>query len=369
MSSTPPPAPPPGYGLPPKRKGGRHSSSGRAGDTQLIQLPTTIPVSDGRPEPGRAAPGPQRPRPEPNPAAGPPADPPELSWPAAESPPGLLSRIFRSQSIEEVERRNHDRSRVGTPIPHPLRIGVVGLKGGVGKTTLSVLLSSLYTQLRAEPVLLLDADPTYGSLLVRTGITPTHSAQDVSGKGDPGSLAVLVPYLSRSAQGAWVLANGLDPGQSAGFDEARFVATMDVVYRHFPLMVFDAGAGLSGGLMAQLLGAVHTLVVATLPTVDSIRATYEGLAWIAERGFQPLVASSVVVVTGVRRRDAAVDLDVAVERFEGLCRRVLSVPEDPHLSAGGLLDPAELSTQTRAAVMRLAAEALEAALSRSGPYE
>lgn len=248
-----------------------------------------------------------------------------------------------------------------SPIRSPRRIAVVGLKGGVGRTTLAVLLAGIYSQVRSEPVLLLDADPTFGSLLLRSGVAPTHSAQDLAGRGDPGDLAILSPYLARSGSGSWVLPSGLDPGQSARFDEATFVATMEVVHRHFPIMVIDCGAGLSGGLMRQLLGGAHTLVFATSPSVDGITATYAGLRWIAERGFGSLVANSFVAVTAVRRRGTPVDLAAAAKRFEGLCRGLLSIPDDPHLGAGARIDQGELTDPTRGAMMHLAAEVFGAA--------
>lgn len=247
------------------------------------------------------------------------------------------------------------------PNAGPRRIAVVGLKGGVGKTTLSVLLAGIYTQVRGEAVLLLDADPTFGSLLLRTGVAPAYSARDLAGRGDPGELATLAPYLSQSAPGTWVLPSGLDPGESARFDEATYASTMDVVHRYFPVMVTDCGAGLSGSLMNQLLGGTHTLVFATSPSVDGLTATYAGLRWIADRGFGALVANSLVAVTAVPRRGAPVDLAAAAKRFDGVCRGLLSIPDDPHLRAGGRIDHNELGGHTRTALLHLAAEVIGAA--------
>lgn len=275
--------------------------------------------------------------------------------------PRRRSGLFRSKSDARIRQYQLEQDRLRVPIRSPRRIAVVGLKGGVGKTTLAVLLSGIYSQVRAEPVLLLDADPTFGSLLLRSGVAPVHSAHDLAGRGDPGDLAVLLPYLAASAPGSFVLPTGLDPGESAGFDEATFVATMDVVHRHFPVMVIDCGAGLSGGLMQQLLSGAHTLLFATSPSIDGLTATYAGMNWIAERGFGALVANSYATVTAVPRRGGQVDLDVAARRFEGLCRGLLCVPDDPHLSTGARIDQSALAEPTVSAVLHVAAEVLEAA--------
>ncbi len=373
LSSTPPPDPPPEYGLSPKRRGGRHSSEGRAGDTQMIQLPTITPTPQS---PGTAAaPFDQpygRPTPAPSPPPGITQTPREAAAPPL--PPGRRGdgeatgkrkperrlRLFGGQARGRAQQEERERGRLSSPIRSPRRVAVVGLKGGVGKTTLSVLLAGIYSEVRDEPVLLLDADPTFGSLLLRSGVAPTHSARDLAGRGDPGSLAILTPYLARSANGAWVLPSGLDPGESARFDEPTFVATMDVVHRHFPITVTDCGAGLSGGLMRQLLSGAHTLVFTTSPSVDGITATYAGLRWIAERGFGALVANSFVAVTAVRQ-GLPVDLTAAAQRFDGLCRGLISIPDDPHLRAGARIDQSELTDLTRGAMLHLAAEVLEAA--------
>jgi len=341
----------------------------------MIQLPTITP-----------APAQQEsvaPLPEPTPQRRPPAAPPPPQRssppPRSEAPPAP-HRSAESPAPDPVEQhrrqprfgwfRGKARGReqeaefaggLEIPLRSPRRIAVVGLKGGVGKTTLSVLLADLYSRARGEPVLLMDADPTFGSLLLRSGVAPTHSARDLAGRGDPGQFAILAPYLAQSAVGTWVLPSGLDPGESAHFDEGTFVSTMEVVHRHFPVTVIDCGAGLSGGLMSQLLGGAHTLVFATSPSVDGITATYSGLRWIADRGFGALVANSFVAVTAVRRRGTPVDLTAAGRRFEGLCRGLLVVPDDPHLRAGSRIDLDELAQPTRGAITQLAAEVLEAA--------
>ncbi|MBA3279770.1 MAG: AAA family ATPase [Geodermatophilaceae bacterium] len=338
----------------------------------MIQLPTITPAPQST-EPTAEPPVPaHRPLPASSPLPGPqaPREGPERSGPAGrvlddEAPetrkPSRRFSLFKGRAAARALLEEQERSRLSIPIQSPRRVAVVGLKGGVGKTTLSVLLAGIYAKSRDEPVLLLDADPTFGSLLLRSGVAPTHSARDLAGRGDPGDLTVLTPYLARSASGAWVLPSGLDPGESARFDEATFVATMDVVHRHFAITVTDCGAGLSGSLMRQLLSGAHTLVFTTSPSVDGITATYAGLRWIAERGFGPLVANSFVAVAAVRRRDVPVDLAAAAKRFDGLCRGLISLPEDPHLRAGARIDQSEVTEQTRLAMLHFAAEVLEAA--------
>lgn len=248
------------------------------------------------------------------------------------------------------------------PIYLPRRIGVVGLKGGVGKTTLSILMASTYARSRPEPVLLVDADTSYGSMMLRTGTTPIASSKDLAVMGDPGSLNVLAGALGRTRDGLWVLPSGRNPAESAAMDERTYVGAMRAVYQHFPIMLTDCGAGMAGPLMHRILVGCHSLVLATSPSLDGILATHNALRWLASSELVGLVSRSIVVLTGVPDRGLGIDLQATRERFAPLCKDVQVIPRDAHLSTGGFLDLDALAPETRRAATLLAASALDAAL-------
>lgn len=251
---------------------------------------------------------------------------------------------------------------LATPVPSPRRIGVIALKGGVGKTTLSVLLASTIAGNRPDPVLLFDTDTTFGSLALRTGVPLQASAHELAVAGDPGRFEVLAGALARSAGGAWVLPSGRDPEQSAALTEDVYVQAMNAVFRHFAVMVTDCGAGLATPLMRRVVSGCHSLVLATSPSVDGLLASHNVLRWLRSSGFAPLADRSVVAVTNVPDGGAAVDLAEARNRFAGLAGDFLTVPADRHLQAGSQLRVEQLEHRTRAAAVRLAASALGAAL-------
>jgi MinD-like ATPase involved in chromosome partitioning or flagellar assembly len=251
---------------------------------------------------------------------------------------------------------------LGTPVPSPRRIGVIALKGGVGKTTLSVLLASTVARSRQDPVLLFDADTTFGSLALRTGVPLQASAHELAAAGDPGRFDVLAGALARSADGAWVLPSGRDPEQSAALTEDVYVQAMNAVFRHFAVMVTDCGAGLATPLMRRVVGGCHSLVLATSPSVDGMLAAHNVLRWLRTSGFEPLADRSIVAVTNVPPTGAAIDVADARSRFAGLAGDFLTVPADRHLATGSQLRVELLDHRTRAAAVRLAASALGAAL-------
>jgi len=251
---------------------------------------------------------------------------------------------------------------LAAPVPSPRRIGVIALKGGVGKTTLSVLLASTLARARRDPVLLFDTDTTFGSLALRTGVPLQASAHELAAAGDPGRFEVLAGALARSADGAWVLPSGRDPEQSAQLTEDVYVQAMNAVFKHVAVMVTDCGAGLATPLMRRVVSGCHSLVLATSPSVDGLLASHNVLRWLRQSGFEALADRSIVAVTNVPAQGGAVDIAEARTRFAGLAGDFLTVPADRHLATGSQLHLEALDGRTRSAAIRLAASALGAAL-------
>jgi MinD-like ATPase involved in chromosome partitioning or flagellar assembly len=252
--------------------------------------------------------------------------------------------------------------RLAQPVPAPRRIGVVALKGGVGKTTLAVLMAATLAAARRDPVVLFDTDTTFGSLALRTGVPLAASVHELAVAGDPGRFDVLAGALARSGDGVWVLPSGRDPEQSAALTEQVYIAAMNAVYRHVPVMVTDCGAGLATPLMRRVVSGCHSLVLATSPTVDGVLASHNVLRWLHDQGFAALATRSIVALSDVPLTGAPIDLAEARRRFAGVAGDVVVVPRDPHLATGGRISMAELSGDTRAAAAVLALSALQAAI-------
>ncbi len=160
-----------------------------------------------------------------------------------------------------------------------------------------------------------------------------------------------------------MLPSGLDPGESARFDEATFVATMDVVHRHFPITITDCGAGVATPLMQRVLSGAHSLILATTATADGVLTTESAVDWLQRTGYGELTKHSIVVLTNVSAKRPGMSLEEARRRFASSCAAVLAIPADSHLAVGGRLELERLAPATQAACNQLAAAALGAALS------
>src|SRR5262249_30724300 len=61
------------------------------------------------------------------------------------------------------------RTRIRRRLRGSYEIGVVGLKGGAGKTTVTAALGSVFAQVRGDRILAVDADQAAGNLADRVG--------------------------------------------------------------------------------------------------------------------------------------------------------------------------------------------------------
>ncbi|WP_437339950.1 AAA family ATPase, partial [Mycobacterium asiaticum] len=169
---TPPQAPPNGG------RGKRRAPSGPipvpppSASTPATPAPPTR--SPAPPPPATAPPpAPMRPPPPDAAQAPEPAPPPATPKPKKARRPvpqrGWRRGIYKLTRINfglsrdekhELELRN----RVARKPRGSYQIGMLGLKGGVGKTTTTVTLGTMLAQVRGDRILVLDADPGCGNL-------------------------------------------------------------------------------------------------------------------------------------------------------------------------------------------------------------
>jgi MinD-like ATPase involved in chromosome partitioning or flagellar assembly len=104
-----------------------------------------------------------------------------------------------------------------------------------------------------------------------------------------------------------------------------------------------------------ILDAADQIVVVIAPSLDGARAASSTLDWLAQNGYERLVAGAVGVVNGIRTGNGPVDVDRVEEHFAGRCRTTVRIPWDAHLEAGAEAIVEELAPSARHAYLELAA--------------
>lgn len=246
-------------------------------------------------------------------------------------------------------------ARIRAPLRRSRRVVVASRKGGVGKTTTTLMLGHTFAAHRLDRVVAVDGDPDGGTL--------AHRIPGGSGPGIDDLLAdirdvrgytALRRFTIQTPTGLEVLAAPAAPDSTRSWHTSEYLRVVAKLTSSYGLVLLDTGTGVLDGVTAGLLEAADQLVLVVGDGLDEARAAATTLDWLEGQGSHRLVADAVTVVNAswpLPGRDTA----PLVEWFAARCRAVCEIPFDPHLERGAITDPDRLQPATRAAWLRLAA--------------
>jgi MinD-like ATPase involved in chromosome partitioning or flagellar assembly len=218
-----------------------------------------------------------------------------------------------------------DRQIAAPRLSRCATIAVVSPKGGVGKTTLTVLLGSLLARVRRDRIVAVDTNPDFGSL-GRT-LTPDHQVfvDDLSDVLEQPDLSVtaLDRHLGRAVEGLMVLPAPTDPSRMAQLNEESYARVIWRLQTMVGVLVLDCGTGLQEPAARAAQAAADQLVLLS----DAHPSTASLVAEAAEllgRVGPPL---TLVVNKMPRSRNARLDLD-GLERLVPDAQGLITLDED-----------------------------------------
>jgi putative peptide zinc metalloprotease protein len=263
-------------------------------------------------------------------------------------------RINFGPSPAELAER-HLIARAKAPVAGCRSIAVISRKGGVGKTTTTLMLGHTFASLRGDRVVALDGNPDAGSLGYRvrreTAATVTNLLAD---EQEITRYADIRAYTNQAPTRLEVVASDDDPRITTALGEEDYRRAIGLLERHYNLILLDTGTGVLESATKGILQLAEQIVVVMSPSLDSARAASSTLDWLNENGHSELVRNAIAVVNAVRE-EGLVEVDKIEEHFQGRCRAVVQVPWDPHLSAGAETQVDRLRPVTRRAYLEVAA--------------
>jgi putative peptide zinc metalloprotease protein len=256
-----------------------------------------------------------------------------------------------------AERREMDLlGRVRTPVRGCRRIVVISRKGGAGKTTTTLMLGHTLATHRGDRVVALDANPDAGSLAHRMRRETTSTVKDLLEEREWISrYADMRGFTSQAADTRLeVVASDDDPRITSALGEQDYRRAIEVLDRHYNLVLVDTGTGILDSAIQGILAEADQLVVVMPPALDGARVAAMTLDWLQEHGYADLVRGAVAVVNSVHADRGQLELARIEEHFEQRCGSVVRIPWDPVLQAGAHTALDDLHQRTRDAYLQLA---------------
>lgn len=329
--------------------------------------------------------GPSAPRPEEHPPESRPTPFDDAAITArvrhGESWPGRVGRWARSnvRAGQRDARLAELVEAVRRPVTTGRRIAVAGVRGGVGTTTVTLLIASVFAGRRDDAVLAVDADHELGSLRWRAKLAGDllSAASDRELReahlAGPGQFDELIP---RTGQGLWVLPGAAtDPstGNATATRAAEAEHTLSTELHHelgrfFGVTVFDCGGELVGPRTPDAaLSTAHASVLVAAATVDGVRAAHLALTSLdsGRRQADGPLTHPVIALVSRTRTSEGLDLSRATRLLERTGPEVVRLPYDRHLAAGAQIDLTRIAESTLLAVTELAGRVLAQARDRS----
>ena len=247
----------------------------------------------------------------------------------------MLTRINLGLSPDELyEMDLHARIRRNARDSY--QIGVFGLKGGVGKTAVTVALGSALSKVRGDRILAIDADPGGGNLGDRAGRQSAATVADLLADKELDRYNDIRAYTSMNGANLEVLSSEEYSGAPREFNDEDWKGATGIVSRYYNLVLADCGAGLFQPAARGVLSTVSGLVIVASASIDGARQAAVTMDWLRQNGYQDLLGRSCVVINHVVPGKPNIDVADLVQQFERHVPpgRVIVLPWDKHIAAG-----------------------------------
>ena len=268
----------------------------------------------------------------------------------------MLTRINLGLSPDELyEMDLHARIRRNARDSY--QIGVFGLKGGVGKTAVTVALGSALSKIRGDRILAIDADPDGGNLGDRAGRQSAATVADLLADKELARYNDIRAYTSMNGANLEVLSSEEYSGARREFNDEDWKGATGIVSRYYNLVLADCGAGLFQPAARGVLSTVSGLVIVASASIDGARQAAVTMDWLRQNGYQDLLGRSCVVINHVVPGKPNIDVADLVQQFERHVPpgRVIVLPWDKHIAAGTEIQLDLLGDTFRRRIVELAA--------------
>jgi MinD-like ATPase involved in chromosome partitioning or flagellar assembly len=285
--------------------------------------------------------------------------------PARKVPPGrgwrfalykaTFGLVNPGQSPDEI-RRAELVAKIKSGLRGHYKIGVMG-KGGVGKTTVSASVGSVFAELRQDDrVVAIDADTAFGKLGSRVDPKAQGSYWELASDQHLETFADVRSRVGNNSAGLFVLAGEATPARRRVLDPAIYREATSRLDRYFTISIVDCSSTMDTPVTQEVLRDLDALIVVSSPWVDGAAAAGQTMDWLAARGLTGLLQRTVIVLNDSDGHADKRTRSILAQQFASQGQVVVEVPFDGHLRPGGVIDQTnQMSATTRRRFIEIAA--------------
>lgn len=268
---------------------------------------------------------------------------------------GVLNSLGLRLGPSAKERKYRELlRRIRAPKDAMYSIAVLTLKGGAGKTTLTAALGQVFSSIRPDGVVAVDADPDSGDLPMRTTAHPQRlSMVEMLEAEDLSQRDFVQRFLSTTDADLQVLSNGWRPDSDRVLVPDDISDIHEIASHYYSMLLWDGDKALNSPLVRKVLEKSNALVLMVEASTPGATKAADAIDWLRFHGFEGLLARTVLVVnetTDHTRLDMKSLLTVLARQQ----LKIHHIPFDKHLDEGLSVDLAKLKKKTRRAFEELA---------------
>jgi MinD-like ATPase involved in chromosome partitioning or flagellar assembly len=290
-------------------------------------------------------------------------------WPPRRVPPSrgwrlalykaTFGLVIIGPSADEIQQAELE-AKIKSVLRGHYKVGVMG-KGGVGKTTVSACVGSVFAELRYnDRVVAIDADTAFGKLGSRVDPKAQGSYWELASDQHLETFADVRSRVGNNAAGLFVLAGEATPARRRVLDPAIYREATSRLDRYFTISIIDCSSTMDTPVTQEVLRDLDALIVVSSPWVDGAAAAGQTMDWLAARGLTSLLQRTVIVLNDSDGHADKRTRSILAQQFASQGQKVVEVPFDGHLRPGGVIDHTnEMSPPAKRKFVEIAAALAE----------